>query len=194
MEEIVLRPEREQRTLWFIGWAIPFILGLVLWLVLSITVHKLIFSLCIAGWLIIMLPILLWIPAFYRSLEYEICSDAVKMRKGVVWKKRVTVPYTKITNVDVTQGPLERAFNIGTIHVQTAGAGGMQGEKAELTLLGLRDFNGLKDTIMERVGSLTFSRSEEIKKEMMQGSDSEILRRMLKELTTIREVLEKKQD
>jgi len=194
MEPIVVKPEKEQKTLWFIGWAIPFVLGLILWVVLLLTeVDKLIFSLCVVGWLILMIPILLWIPAFYRSLEYVVDNDSVKMKKGVFWRKRVTVPYTKITNVDVTQGPVQRMLNIGRIHVQTAGAGGAQGAKAELKLLGVRDLDGLKDTIMERVRGYTISRPEEVKKEVVEGSDSETFRRMLNELTAIREVLEKKQ-
>jgi len=194
MEPILVKPEKEQKTLWFVGWAIPFILGLALWVILLLfTVDKLIFGLCAVGWLILMMPILLWMPAFYRSLEYVIDIDCVRMKKGVFWRKRVTVPYPKITNVDVTQGPVQRMFNIGIIRVQTAGAGGAQGAKAELRLLGVRDLEGLKDTIMERVRGYTISRSEEVKKEVVDESNSEILRHMLKELTTIREVLEKKQ-
>ena len=194
MEPILVKPEKEQKTLWFVGWAIPFILGLALWVILLLfTVDKLVFGLCAVGWLILMMPILLWMPAFYRSLEYVIDIDCVRMKKGVFWRKRVTVPYPKITNVDVTQGPVQRMFNIGIIRVQTAGAGGAQGAKAELRLLGVRDLEGLKDTIMERVRSYTISRSEEVKKEVVDESNSEVLRHMLKELTTIREVLEKKQ-
>jgi len=194
MEPILMKPEKEQKTLWFVGWAIPFILGLALWVILLLfTVDKLIFGLCAVGWLILMMPILLWMPAFYRSLEYVIDIDCVRMKKGVFWRKRVTVPYPKITNVDVTQGPVQRMFNIGIIRVQTAGAGGAQGAKAELRLLGVRDLEGLKDSIMGRVRGYTLSRSEEVKKEVVDESNSEILRHMLKELTTIREVLEKKQ-
>lgn len=193
MEAIVVKPEKEQKTLWFICWAITFVLGLILWVVLLLTVDKLFFGLCVVGWLILMVPILLWIPAFYRSLEYVVDSDSVKMKKGVFWRKRVTVPYPKITNVDVTQGPVQRMFNIGTVHVQTAGAGGAQGAQAELGLLGVRDLDGLKDTIMERVRGYTIPTSEEVKKEVGEESDSETLRRMLKELTAIREVLEEKQ-
>lgn len=192
MEPIVLKPEKEQKTLWFIGWAIPFVLGLALLVVLILTVDKLIFGLCVVGWLILMSLILIYIPAYYKSLEYIIDSDSVKMMKGVFWRKRITVPYTKITNIDVTQGPVQRMFNIGTIHVQTAGAGGMEGGKAELTLLGVRDLEGLKDTIMERVRGYTISEPEEVKKEVVEESNSEIFRHMLKELTVIREVLEKR--
>ena len=193
MKPIVVKPEKEQKTLWFVGWAVPFVLGLILWVVLLLTIDKFIFGLCVVGWLILMVPILLWIPAFYRSLEYVVDSDSVKSKKGVFWRERVTVPYPKITNMDVTQGPVQRMFNIGTIYVQTAGAGGAPGAQAELKLLGVRDLEGLKDTIMERVRGYTISRPEEVKKEVVEESDSRTLRRMLKELTAIREVLEKKQ-
>jgi hypothetical protein len=193
MEAIFVKPEKEQKTLWFVGWAVPFVLGLALWVILLLTIDKLIFGLCVVGWLILMVPILLWIPAFYRSLEYIVDSDSVKMKKGVFWREHVIVPYPKITNVDVTQGPVQRMLNIGTIYVQTAGAGGTQGAQAELTLLGVRDLEGLKDTIMERVRGYTISRPEEVKKEIVEESDSQILRHMLEELTAIREALEKRQ-
>jgi membrane protein YdbS with pleckstrin-like domain len=193
MKPILVKPEKEQKTLWFVGWAISFVFGLVLWIILIVAIDKPIFSLCVVGWLILMVPILLWIPAFYRSLEYIVDSDAVKMKKGVFWRKRVTVPYPKITNVDVTQGPVQRMLNIGTIHVQTAGAGSTQAAQAELTLLGVMDLEGLKDTIMERVKNYTFSGPQEVKKGIAEQSDSQILKHMLKELTAIREALEKRQ-
>jgi len=191
MKPIVVKPEKEQETLWFIVWAIPFVLGLILWVVLLLTIDKFIFGLCVVGWLILMVPILLWIPAFCRSLEYIFDSDTVTMRKGVFWRERVIVPYPKITNVDVTQGPVQRMLNIGTIYVQTAGAGGTP--EAELILLGVRDLQGLKDTIMERVRGYTISRPEEVKKEVVQESDSVIFKKMLRELTAIHEALEKRQ-
>ena len=192
MESIVLKPEKEQRIMWFIDWVITFVIGLTVWIVLLLLVDTVTFSLCIVGWLILASLFLLWIPAFYKSLEYVIDSDSVKMNKGVFWKKRVTVPFTKITNLDVTQGPVQRAFDIGTIHVQTAGAGGPEGARAELKLLGVRDLDEVKDTIMERVRGYTILKPDEVKQKVAEQSDSEIFARMLKELTAIREVLEKK--
>ena len=197
MEPIELRPEKEQKTMWFIGWTVPFFIVLVLLVVFLVVippgeVEWLIFLLCLVGWLVVMGLILVWIPAYYKSLEYLIDSDSVKMKKGVFWKKNVTVPFTKITNLDVTQGPLQRAFGIGTINVQTAGAGGQQGAQPELKLLGVRDLDGVKDSIMERVRGYTMSGSGEVKEKAAEVSDSEILGRMLEELTAIREVLENK--
>ncbi len=192
METIVIKPEKEQKTLWLISWAIPFVLGLAGCIILLFTVEILISSLCLAGWLILMVPIVFWIPAYYRSLEYIIDNDDVKMKEGVFWRKRVTVPYPKITNVDVTQGPVQRMLNIGIIHIQTAGAGGAQGAQAELTLVGIRDLEGLKDTIMERFRGYNTSNAGEVKKEVTDESNSDILRHILSELKAIREALEKK--
>ena len=197
MECIELRPEKEQKTMWFIDWTMLFFIGLVpLVVFLAVIppgeVEWLVFLLCLVGWLVVMGLILVWIPAFYKSLEYLIDSDSVKMKKGVFWKKNVAVPFTKITNLDVTEGPVQRMFGIGTINVQTAGAGGQQGAQPELKLLGVRDLEGVKDSIMERVRGYTISGSGEVKEKAAEVSDSEILGRMLEELTAIREVLEKK--
>jgi len=184
--------------MWFIGWAIPFIIGLAIWAILLLVIPpsfltRFIFGLVLALWLLLMLPIALWIPAFYSSIEYIIDIDSVKGKKGVFWRKSVTVPFTKITNIDITQGPLQRIFSIGTIHVQTAGAGGPQGTQSELRLLGIRNLDGIKDATMEKVRSYTVSRVEQLKENVAQESDSQILERMLKELTAIRRALENKQ-
>lgn len=193
MEPIVLKPEKEQKTMWFICWAIPFVIVLAVLVVLLLFVKEeafVVFALCLIGWLIVMSLILLWIPAFFRSLEYVVDNDSAKAKVGVFWKKRVTVPYTKITNIDVTQGPLQRIFGIGTIHVQTAGAGGAQGAQAELKLLGVRDLDEVKDAIMVRVRGYTISRPEQVKERVPEESDLKIFRRMLEELTAIRKLLE----
>jgi len=194
MGPIVVKPEKELRAVWHICWAIPFAIGLTPGVLLTFVFGypgNLVMALCTLGWLMLMVPIGVWIPAFCRSLAYVIDSDSVKGEKGVFWKKRVAVPYTKVTNVDVTQGPLERAFNIGTVHVQTAGAGGAQGVRAELTLLGVRDLDGLKDTIMARVRGCAPSGAEGAQKELGEESDSDIFRRMLEELAAIRAALER---
>jgi len=199
MDMIELRPEKEQKTLWFIGWAVPTIIGVMVLLILLVFIPRseeawLVFLILLIALMTVMGLILLWIPAFYKSLEYVINSDCIKVKKGVFWKKSVTVPFMKITNVDVIQGPLQRTFNIGTINVQTAGAGGPQGAKAELKLLGVRDLEGVKEIIMERVRGYRLSSPEQNKERISEESGSEIWGRMLKELTAIRRLLEKREN
>jgi uncharacterized protein len=194
MEKLEFRPEIEQRKLWYIAWAIVFILGTPSWLLPLLFVEGegvIFFSIFLAVWLIVMILVLIWIPAAFRALEYEIDEDGVKMSGGVVWKKYVTVPYSKITNVDITRGPLQRYYKIGTIHVQTAGAAGKQGEKAELKLTGIRELEKIRAVIIENIRDLNHPGPARTGKTVESPGQEYILQDMLRELKDIKDLLGK---
>lgn len=90
-----------------------------------------------------------WIPAFYRTASYRFTDDEVEYRRGVFFQQRTTVPYNRITNVGISQGPVERLVNAGAVGIHTAGYGGQVG--AELTIGGVSDFEDIQDQILERV-------------------------------------------
>ncbi|MFA5015393.1 MAG: PH domain-containing protein [Actinomycetota bacterium] len=193
MNAIKLKPEKELKTLWTIAWVVSLVLGIILLALLAIKAAPWIVGVSIAGWIIIMIPVIIWIPAAFRVLEYSIDDEGVKMRGGVVWKKQVTVPYSKITNVDITQGPLQRYYNIGTIHVQTAGAGGKQGEKAELKVNGIRKLEEVRDIIIRKVKDSTYLAAGEVKsqEETLSAGKTSVFNDMLEELKEIKRLLKK---
>src|SRR3954465_7989439 len=53
--------------------------------------------------------------ASFKALRYTMDDSYLTAERGVLWKKRRITPLNKITNVDVSQGPLERFLNIGHI-------------------------------------------------------------------------------
>ena len=193
MEKLTLKPEKEQRTLWFITWVIIFVIVTPFWIVTPFFAREIVifFSVFLFLWLVIMILVAIWIPAAFKALEYTIDDDGVKMKGGVVWKKYVTVPYSKITNVDITRGPLQRLFNIGTIHVQTAGAAGKQGEKAELKLAGIRDLEKVREVIIENIKDLNYPVSGRLKKELLSGGET-VSKDILNELRDIKDILKEK--
>jgi membrane protein YdbS with pleckstrin-like domain len=193
MEKLTLRPEKEQRTLWFISWVIVFVIGTPFWIVTPFFVVDILifFGVFLFVWLVIMILVAIWIPAAFKALEYTIDDDGVKTSGGVVWKKYVTVPYSKITNVDITRGPLQRFYNIGTIHVQTAGASGKQGEKAELKLAGIRDLEKVRKVIIENIKDLNYPGSGRLKKEISSGGET-VSKDILNELRDIKNILKEK--
>jgi len=172
MEKLTLKPEKEQRKLWFITWAIVFVIVTPFWIVAPFFEREVVvfFSVFLFIWLVIM----------------KRCMG------GVVWKKYVTVPYSKITNVDITRGPLQRLYNIGTIHVQTAGAAGKQGEKAELKLAGIRDLEKVREVIIENIKDLNYPGSGRMKKEIPSGGDI-VVNDILNELRDIKGILREKE-
>ncbi|MDT8285865.1 MAG: PH domain-containing protein [Elusimicrobiales bacterium] len=166
------------------------VLGAVLTLAPLDTPGTVIISLVMGLFLLIAFLLAIWIPAFYRSLEYSIDEDAVRCNSGVFWKRRVTVPYSKITNVDIMQGPVQRMYGVGSVHVQTAGAGGAQGGMAELAFLGVRNLEGVREAIMTRVKFRAAAAPGPAEPERAPAGDTQ--ERMLAELKAIRAAIEKK--
>lgn len=192
MKNLVIKPDRGELSIWFLMLAVFSLPILLACVVLALTVQPLVFSLLIAGFFLAIVFLVFWLPAYFKLLEYAIEDEAVRGKRGVFWRRYVTVPYTKITNVDVSQGPVQRMYKIGTVHVQTAGAGGQQGARAELLILGIKDFNEMKNAIMDRVvGHVTIGAIDTTETPPV-VNDSNTMKSILEEVTSIRKLLEKK--
>ena len=61
-----------------------------------------------------------WIHAYYRSARFVLTADEIVVERGVWWRRKDIVPYNRITNLSVVQGPISRALGLATIRVQTA--------------------------------------------------------------------------
>lgn len=53
--------------------------------------------------------------------RYEVSESEVYLRHGLIVRKRVLIPMTRVQHVDTTAGPLLRAFGLSTVTVATAG-------------------------------------------------------------------------
>jgi uncharacterized protein len=62
-----------------------------------------------------------WVHLTYRHAAYAVSAQGLEIRRGVLWRKIVDVPRSRIQHTDVTQGPLERAFGLATLQLYTAG-------------------------------------------------------------------------
>jgi membrane protein YdbS with pleckstrin-like domain len=145
--------------------------------------------LLIAVWLLVHLPLVIYLSAYYKTLEYSIDSDALRIKKGVFWRRRTTVPFAKITNIDITQGPVERMFKISTLHVQTAGSSSSEFAKAEIVIPGIRDSETLKDAIVNQIRPSSHTAQVPVAEK---ASESETLMDILSELKGIRAELSRK--
>lgn len=62
-----------------------------------------------------------WPPLAYRYASYSVDEQGIEMRRGVVWRRVLTVPRSRVQHTDVSQGPLERSHELGTLVIYTAG-------------------------------------------------------------------------
>jgi len=91
----------------------------------------------------------------YEQRWYVVTDRSLRIREGVVIVKDMTLTFANVQNVTVEQGPLQRAFGIADLRVQTAGGGGGEqpGQPSMHTgfLRGLDDAPALRELIMARL-------------------------------------------
>jgi uncharacterized protein len=63
-----------------------------------------------------------WPEAYYRRLRFGIDGSGIAIERGIFWRSRITVPRVRIQHTDVSQGPLQRRFGVGTLKLYTAGS------------------------------------------------------------------------
>jgi membrane protein YdbS with pleckstrin-like domain len=93
----------------------------------------------------------LWAYLYYDTVRYLLTPTEMTWGRGVLWKQTGIVPYNRITNVDIVQGPVMRVFGISDLRIQTAGYSASQ--MAEIKLQGIRDPEPLRAVIMDFVRS-----------------------------------------
>jgi membrane protein YdbS with pleckstrin-like domain len=79
-----------------------------------------------AGAIFVVLVVLLWHawawpPLSYAHASYRLTEGGLEISRGVLWRRLIHVPRSRIQHTDVSQGPLERSLGLGTLSVYTAG-------------------------------------------------------------------------
>ena len=64
-----------------------------------------------------------WAALHHRYASYTVHAEDIEIRRGVVWRKAISVPRSRVQHTDVSQGPLERRYGLGTLGIYTAGTG-----------------------------------------------------------------------
>ncbi len=177
----MLRPSKRLMTLYFLYLLIGILAGILPWYIPMVVFIPESAPYLTALVLAIVVPVALWIPRYYDSLVYELREEELETKEGVWFRKISVIPYNRITNVDVVQGPLSRLLNIYTVKVQTAGYSG-QVSKAEARLLGMEDPEGVKEMILSKIRG--------VRPEAVETFEEADLGDILREVRRIRELLE----
>ena len=132
--------------------------------------------------LAILIFIAYWIRKYYETMVYKLTKDEIAWRRGVWFKKTGIVPYNRITNIDIVQGPISRMLGIASLKIQTAGYSGQS--PAEIKIEGVEQFEELRELIMEFVRG-----KKPVAVETYEEENIDL--KILNELVKIRKLLEK---
>ena len=84
----------------------------------------------------------------YRSWAYGVDTDELHIQHGLWTRVRTIVPFGRVQHIDVAQGPLERAFGIGTLILHTAGT---RSSAVVLPGLGHADAERMRNLIRSKI-------------------------------------------
>jgi uncharacterized protein len=83
------------------------------------------------GWVVLLAALALmgvvvgWLPgARYRRWRWQLTDLALELRSGVLVHRQESVPYFRIQQIDIAQGPVDRLLDLATLQVTTASASG----------------------------------------------------------------------
>jgi len=101
--------------------------------------------------LVLAIVFFVWVKLYYTSMWYELRDDEMNWRRGVIFRTTGIVPYNRITNLDLRQGPVMRALGISTLSIQTAGYSGQA--KPEIRIEAIQQAEELRELIRTMVRS-----------------------------------------
>jgi membrane protein YdbS with pleckstrin-like domain len=85
------------------------------------------------------------LPRQARALGYMLRADDLVFRKGILWQRMIAVPYGRMQLIDITHGPMDRAFGIAKLKMVTAAAT----TGVEIPGLSRAASEALRDTLIE---------------------------------------------
>ncbi len=185
------RLDPKAKTVWFIKGALfillmTVILAIILYFGVEFTIiNTLLLSVSFA--FILLLLVGAWAVMFYERYLFMIQNDGIEIKRGILWKQDISIPYDRVQNVDIERGPIEQLIGTYNLNVFTAGtssdAQAIFG--AEGYIPAVKDADGVRDAILLRVQD-----SEEdgfgVGKKKTLRIDAKILEEILEELRSIR--------
>ena len=89
------------------------------------------------------------VPLYFRyhTLQYEIDSEGVTARWGILFRREVSLTYARIQDIHLTSNVVERWLRLAKVQVQTASGSA----KAEMTLEGLASADATRDFLYARM-------------------------------------------
>ncbi len=147
--------ESEHLTLSRLVLTIVFVILSLAYLLMFILVEQIplkIFGLkLLISWSLYLL-IFIYTGAAHRRFKYTMNEHGLFIHRGVFWRRKIVVPRNRVQHTDVTQGPLERKFDLAELVVHTAGT-----RNASVKLPGIyhKDAEALRE-------SLSFEESDDV--------------------------------
>ncbi len=88
----------------------------------------------------------------WLKLEYRVGADELRIDSGFLNRTSRAIPFDRVTDVDLEQGPLHRLFGLARVRLETGASAGAKSEDGVLDAIALDRAETLRDHIRSRRG------------------------------------------
>jgi len=103
--------------------------------------------------LLVALPLLLF---RYHTLRYRFDSDGISMEWGLLFKRQITLSYSRIQDIHLESGIIQRWLGLADIQIQTASGS----SDAEMVIEGLLEYEAIRDFLYSKMRGYKDQRSK----------------------------------
>lgn len=97
---------------------------------------------------ILSIPAILVAVAKYVSFRYRLGPEELVLTSGILRRHHRVIPFSRVQNIDMRQGPLQQLMGVAELRVETAGGSGEA--EADLTVLARGEAEALRLEVMAR--------------------------------------------
>jgi membrane protein YdbS with pleckstrin-like domain len=155
------------------GWVVLMILALVIWTIISQIIYAnripsslpqsargaayfFLFSAVIPPLLLFLALVLyqiIYAIFYYKFYFYDLTEKELIVRKGVIARRELVIPFSRIQDVYVDQDFWDRIFGLYDVHVATAATGGAYSgsERAHIDGVNAENSESLKKIFVEKI-------------------------------------------
>ena len=88
----------------------------------------------------------------WLKLEYRVGADELRIDSGFLNRTSRAIPFDRVTDVDLEQGPLHRLFGLARVRLETGASAGAKSEDGVLDAIALNRAEALRDHVRSRRG------------------------------------------
>lgn len=96
----------------------------------------------------------------WRKLEYRVGADEIRIDSGWLNRTSRAIPFDRVTDVDLEQGPLHRLFGLARVKLETGASAGGKQDEGVLDTISLERATAIRDYVRARKGLATTPASE----------------------------------
>lgn len=129
----------------------------------------------------------------YHTLRYKFDEEGISMRWGILFRREINLTYTRIQDIHVHAGLLQRWLKLGDLKIQTASGSA----SAEMVIEGLLEFEDIRDFLYTRMRGYKPAQRASSQAKVVSEKNSEngevlnLLKEIAEELKKTRKALER---